>query len=171
MVFREAVEKDAAAIAALHAQSWQLHYHNVMKPEYLAGPIIQERLSVWQQRMQTPTPNQYIVLAEEENQLIGFACYYFDKDPKWGTLLDNLHVTFDRKGQGIGKQLVQKGLDWSFEKDKTKPVYLWVYEVNEAAIVAYESMGGRREDRQLLPNPDGGKAWALRYVWEYSFEN
>ena len=167
MIFREAQKEDARAIAALHAKNWQLHYHNVMKPEYLAGPIIQERLSVWQQRMQTPNLNQYIVLAEDNNQLIGFACYYFDKDPKWGTLLDNLHVTFDRKGQGIGKQLLQKGLDWSFEKDKSKPVYLWVYEPNEAAIAAYEKMGGRREDRQLHTNPDGGKAWALRYVWEY----
>ena len=166
--YRLATKKDATAIAALHTKNWQLHYRGIFLQEYLDGPIIEERQKVWQQRMQTPTPNQYIILAEEENQLLGFGCYFFDKDPKWGTLLDNLHVTFDRKGQGIGKQLLQKGLEWSFSKDASKPVYLWVYEGNDNAIAAYEKWNGRREDRQLHHNPDGGTAWAWRYIWELS---
>jgi len=163
--YRLAKKKDAAAIAALHAQSWQHHYQGAFKQEYLDGPILQERLEVWQKRMQISNPTQYVLLAEEVNQLLGFACYFYAKDPIWGTLLDNLHVTFDRKGQGIGKQLFQKGLNWSFEKDSTKPVYLWVLENNDAAIAAYEKWKGRREDRKLHHNPDGGTAWALRYVW------
>jgi len=165
--YRLATKKDAAAIAALHAQSWQHHYQGAFKQAYLDGPIIQERLEVWQKRMQLPNPNQYVILAEEENQLLGFACYFYDKDLTWGTLLDNLHVTYNRKGQGIGKQLFQKGLDWSLEKDNTKPLYLWVLENNDAAIAAYEKWEGRREDRKLHQNPDGGSAWALRYVWNY----
>ena len=42
--FRIATKTDAAIIAALHAQSWQQHYHNVLSKEYLNGPILQERL-------------------------------------------------------------------------------------------------------------------------------
>ena len=52
--FRIATKTDAAIIAALHAQSWQQHYHNVLSKEYLNGPILQERLEVWTKRLNQP---------------------------------------------------------------------------------------------------------------------
>jgi len=165
ITYRIAVENDASAIAALHAQSWQQHYHNVLSKEYLSGPILQERLGVWAKRLNHPKEDQYILIAEEENQLIGFVCLYFNEDPKWGTLLDNLHVTFKKKGQGIGRQLWSKGLQWSFRKDATLPIHLWVFEKNKAAIAAYENWQGKKVEKAIHHNPDGTSAQALRYVW------
>ena len=163
--FRIATKTDAAIIAALHAQSWQQHYHNVLSKEYLNGPILQERLEVWTKRLNQPKEEQYILIAEEDNQLIGFVCLYFNEDPKWGTLLDNLHITFEKKGQGIGRQLWSKGLQWSFEKNAAIPVHLWVFKKNAAAIAAYERWNGQCLEQAVHNNPDGTSAEALRYVW------
>lgn len=164
--FRIANKIDAPAIAALHAESWQKHYRNVLSEKYLNGPILQERLEVWTKRLNHPKAEQYILIAEENNKLLGFACFYFKEDPKWGTLLDNLHVTFEKKGQGIGRQLWSKGLQWSFEKEANVPVHLWVFEMNTVAIAAYESWGGQCVEKAIHHNPDRTSAQALRYVWQ-----
>ncbi len=163
--YRIATKMDAPAIAALHAVSWQKHYRNVLSEKYLNGPILQERLEVWTAKLDQSRDDQYILLAEEEQKLVGFICLIFKEDPKWGTLLDNLHVTFEKKGQGIGRQLWSKGLQWSFQKEATIPVHLWVFEMNKAAIAAYESWDGKRVEKANHQNPDGTRAEALRYVW------
>ena len=164
--YRIAKKSDAQSIAALHAESWQKHYRNVLSEKYLSGPILQERLEVWTKRLDHPKEEQYILIAEEDNQLIGFVCLYFKEEDKWGTLLDNLHVTFEKKGQGIGRQLWSKGLQWSFQKDANVPIHLWVFEKNTAAITAYESWKGQRVEKAIHHNPDGTSAEALRYVWK-----
>lgn len=163
--YRIATSRDAPSIATLHAESWQKHYRNVLSENYLSGPILQERLEVWTKRLAHPKEDQYILIAEEDNNLLGFVCLYFKEDSKWGTLLDNLHVTFEKKGQGIGRQLWSKGLQWSFQKDSNVPVHLWVFEINTAAIAAYESWQGQCVEKKIHQNPDGTSARALRYVW------
>jgi hypothetical protein len=74
MRFREATRPDATAVTALHAESWRAHYRGAYRDEYLDGDLAEERLRVWEQRLSTPAPNQFVVLAFEGDDLIGFAC-------------------------------------------------------------------------------------------------
>ena len=76
MRFRQATRADAMAVATLHAESWRANYRGAYRDEYLDGDVLEDRLRVWEERLCTPAPNQFVVLAEEGDDLIGFACVY-----------------------------------------------------------------------------------------------
>ena len=111
MIFREAKKTDAMAIAHLHAESWRNTYRGMMSDAYLDSDVVAERQVHWQKRFENPASNQWVLVAEKGGELLGFVCNYGADDAKWGTLIDNLHVRPDQKGQGIGKQLIQKAFD------------------------------------------------------------
>ncbi|MGA9725050.1 MAG: hypothetical protein WBQ86_21520 [Candidatus Binatus sp.] len=75
------------AVATLHAESWRAHYRGAYRDGYLDGDVVQDRIRVWKERLSTPAPNQFVVLAEEDDDLIGFACAYGGHDETWGSLL------------------------------------------------------------------------------------
>src|SRR5258706_4959299 len=102
--FREATKNDINSIAMLHAESWQKFYRGIWSDEFLDKDVYENRLNTWDSRLKFPPGNQYILLAENDNSLCGFACIYIDDDPRFGTLLDNLHVITGSQGSGIGTQ-------------------------------------------------------------------
>ena len=165
ITYRTATEADAKAIGLLHARSWQQHYRGVLSETYLKEQVVVDRLETWQIRLEQASPNQHIILAEEKDIVCGFVCLVFQEDPVWGTLLDNLHVAYDWKGRGIGASLLTRGKQWTFQKDATIPMHLWVYESNKDAITFYEKLGGKMVEKAIHHNPDGGSALALRYAW------
>ena len=99
--FREAVREDAPAIAKLHADSWRVTYRGSYRDEFLDGPVFQDRLDVWNQRMSSPVTNQFVLLAEDNDGLVGFACAYGGDSEQWGSLLDNLHVRRQQHRHGV----------------------------------------------------------------------
>src|SRR5439155_542896 len=74
---------------------------------FLDGPVYDDRATIWRERLTSPTPNQHTIVAEDNDTLLGFACALADNDPRWGTLLDNIHVDPMRKRSGIGTQLIR----------------------------------------------------------------
>lgn len=165
MPFRHATAADAPQIAALHALSWQKTYRGILRDEYLDGGVFQERLSVWQQRLTAPAENQWLWLAAEGPQLLGFVCVLGDHDPEWGSLIDNLHVHPDLKGQGLGARLMREAAIWMKENCSMERFYLWVYEENVPARRFYEKLGGVYSGSETHENPGGGQAPVARYAW------
>ncbi|KAB2932692.1 MAG: GNAT family N-acetyltransferase [Leptonema illini] len=106
MILRFATVEDTEAIATLHAESWRTSYRGMLRDEYLDKDVFQDRKDLWMSRLFSPAENQCIILAEEDDELCGFICAFGNDDPRWGTLIDNLHVRQDRKGLGIGKALI-----------------------------------------------------------------
>src|SRR5262249_2424938 len=102
MDYREATYTDRLAIATLHAESWRSTYRGSYQDAFLDGPAFGGRKRVWQRRVAHPPANQFVVVAEEQADIVGFACAYGQDDPRWGTLLDNLHVRPALQRQGIG---------------------------------------------------------------------
>ncbi|WP_420149792.1 GNAT family N-acetyltransferase [Spirosoma sp.] len=165
VTYREATAEDAKAIAELHSLSWQQNYRGSLSDAFLDGPLLSNRHAVWQNRLQYPSPNQYIIVAELERKLCGFACAYSANDPIWGTLLDNLHVRKDLKGQGIGRVLIETVARWSYQKNPESGLYLWVLLKNTNAQKFYDKMGGINQELLPQKNPDGSVTDCYRYVW------
>lgn len=165
MQYREATTEDAPQIAALHAQSWQQAYRGILRDEFLDGPVLQDRASLWQRRLSAPPDNLFVLLALENQNLCGFVSVLGNDDPVWGALIDNLHVHPLQKGQGLGAQLMHKAAEWIKRRDSTGKFYLWVYEANLPARRFYEKLGGVNSERVLHENPGGGSAYCLRYTW------
>ena len=172
--FRLAGPADAAAVAALHADSWRRHYRGAYSDEFLDGDVLANRSAVWAERLGESDPQRYTVIAED-GALIGFANTFFDDDPEWGALLDNLHVAEGRKRRGIGSRLMELTLAAVAARPQPTGLYLWVLEQNVDGQAFYDSHGGRRVEHCPAEPPGGiasrlapGSPMKLRYAWPES---
>jgi ribosomal protein S18 acetylase RimI-like enzyme len=166
ITYRTATPTDATAIARLHARSWQENYRGSWKDEFLDHEVIPNRLEVWKKRFERPNEQQYVLLAEDQGNLCGFACTFLDYDPHWGAFMDNLHVSSSHQRKGIGQTLMRKSIERIIQHDPASKLYLWVLQANESAIRFYEKNGGKRVEETLYNNPDGGQSPIFRYVWD-----
>jgi ribosomal protein S18 acetylase RimI-like enzyme len=163
--YRYATADDAKAIAHLHARSWQQHYAGIWSEEYLKGPVVTDRLEVWQRRFDAPADNQQIIIAESDHTLVGFTCIFINDDDQYGTLLDNLHVSSAFHGKGIGRQLMAVAAKLANEQSQSSSLYLWVLEDNHAARSFYERLQGEKVETTSMKNPDGSYSQVCRYFW------
>ena len=157
---------DAMAVAMLHAESWRLHYRGAYRDEYLDGEVVEDRIRVWKDRLLAPAPNQFVVLAEEDDDLIGFACAYGGYDERWGSLLDNIHVRPEHQGSGIGAALVAEVAAWCRKNYAGCGLYLWVLEQNRSAQRFYQRLGASDQGGELSEPPGGGQTQSRRYAWK-----
>lgn len=174
VAFRLAEQSDAPGVAALHADSWRRHYRGAYADAFLDGDVVSDRLAVWSDRLgDGGDPNgQYTVLAEAEGgELIGFAHTIFGKDPKWGALLDNLHVSHRHQRRGLGAQLLRLSGAAVADQVPGSGLYLWVLEQNTRAQAFYQALGGISVERGKVPAPGGvpgrlnGEPTCFRFAW------
>jgi len=163
---RDGGPSDQHAIADLHARSWQVSYRGMMSDEFLDGGVLENRKQTWEKRFSQPHPGMKVILAEEGGRLLGFSCLYLEKDPVYGTLLDNLHVDKAFQRQGTGRLLMQSSAEWVVRQAPGRPLFLWVLEKNQQAIAFYEGLNGKRGERTLGPHPEVQREWVYRYCWE-----
>jgi GNAT superfamily N-acetyltransferase len=168
--FRLAGPGDAQAVAHLHAQSWRRHYRGAYSDAFLDGDVVADRLAVWTDRLREPDPRRYTILAET-GSLVGFANAFFNDDPTWGALLDNLHVVDGNKRRGVGARLLALTAKAVVERSERTGLYLWVLEQNVDAQAFYEACGGNCIGRGVVSPPGGiasrlaGSPTKLRYAW------
>ncbi|MCJ2069007.1 GNAT family N-acetyltransferase [Methylobacterium sp. J-030] len=166
LTIRCAVPRDAATIAAIHTASWRDAYATLLDPSYLAGPIEDERRSLWSDRLQHPDPRRTTLLAETADATaLGFGCVYRDLDPAWGSLIDNLHVVPQMRGRHIGAHLM-RAVARSVEREaEMRGIHLWVFEANEAALRFYRRLGGGVVERSASQVPTSRGTPILRVFW------
>lgn len=163
---RIADAKDATRIAALHASSWRSTYRGVLSEDYLNGPVEAERHLFWRIRLDRPRSGLWTVMAEgPDGSFLGFLCLLFDHAPRWGTLIDNLHVRPDLKRRGVGRLLMRAAARHLLAASAQHPVHLYVGEANRPAQDFYHKFGGEAVERLLHDEPDGGQAPVLRFAW------
>lgn len=162
---RPVISSDARLLAELHIESWRVAYRGLLRDEYLDGPIEPERVAVWSERLRAPAPTHFGFVAEHHGQAVGFAFLFGAHDPRWGTLLDNLHVRPALRGGGIGRALIEASAQETARRHPGAPLHLFVYEGNESARAFYARMGGREVERRIKEQPGGGLLAEWRVVW------
>jgi ribosomal protein S18 acetylase RimI-like enzyme len=163
--YRPAQSSDADAIAALHARSWRENYRGAFLDAFLDGDLPGERLRVWRTRLDDPPENQFVEIAVEGTQLVGFVCAYGAHDPEWGSFVDNLHVVDGAKRRGIGASLMRHAGVWLASRYSDLGVHLWVLEANAPARRFYESLGARNAGTSRMETHGGSLVRSCRYVW------
>jgi GNAT superfamily N-acetyltransferase len=169
--FRFAGPADAEAVAKLHADSWRRHYRGAYSDAFLDGDVVADRLAVWTDRLREHDRRRCTILAENGG-LLGFAHTLFDEHPRWGALLDNVHVADGHGRRGIGSRLLALTAETVLARRERRGLYVWVLEQNVDAQAFYESRGGSREGRELVSAPGGiasrlaGSPAKLRYAWQ-----
>jgi ribosomal protein S18 acetylase RimI-like enzyme len=142
VTYRQADAGDYSEIAKLHVKSWRQHYRGDFSDHFLDVEAALEREEVWKDRLSNPSPNQFVLVAEQKGEIYGFACAFLEDDAKYGTLLDNLHVLDTAKGKGIGRYLMRLVAQEVQNNDSGGKLYLWVLKNNTSAMAFYERLGG-----------------------------
>jgi GNAT superfamily N-acetyltransferase len=169
-LFRTAGPHDADPIARLHADSWRRHYRGAFSDAFLDGDILTDRSTVWTTRLTNPAHHTTVV-AEDALGLAGFIHVIFDHDPRWGSFVDNLHVTHDRHRTGIGTALLTHAARAATDHAASRSLYLWVLTQNTAAQRFYRAAGGTPTETATVEPPGGvpgrlhGTPTKIRYTW------
>ncbi|WP_433130028.1 N-acetyltransferase family protein [Micromonospora sp. CA-240977] len=160
----------AGQIALLHADSWRRHYRGAYADSFLDGDVVADRRAVWTARLATPT-RSHTVVAEDDDRLVGFIHVVFDQDPRWGSLVDNLHVAHDRQRNGVGTALLAHAARAVVEHARAGGMYLWVLEQNTAAQRFYRACEARHVETARVSPPGGdpsrlnGSPRRFRMAW------
>ncbi|MEI8412096.1 MULTISPECIES: GNAT family N-acetyltransferase [unclassified Kribbella] len=168
--FRSATANDAERVASLHADSWRRHYRGAYADSFLDGDVEADRREVWSKRLAAPTDTA-TVLAEYDGQLVGFIHVEFDKDARWGSLVDNLHVDHRQRRTGIGTQLLARAAGAITDQAVGNAMYLWVLQQNTDAQHFYLASGASCVETAEVPPPGGdptrlnGTPACLRMSW------
>ncbi len=163
--YRPAKPSDSEAIAHLHARSWRENYRGAFHDAFLDGDLPEERLRVWHVRLDHPPANQLVQLAVDGTNLVGFVCAYGGHDPRWGSLVDNLHVAHAFKRNGIGSTLMRQAGSWLAPLYPALEVYLLVLEANAAARRFYERLGAQNAGASTMETHGGAVVRSCRYTW------
>lgn len=165
LVIRKAVFADLESIASLHAQSWRDNYNEVLSADYLDKKVFAERKAVWTARFSNPQANQLVLVAEVDGAFCGFVCVLGAHHPKFGTIIDNLHVKADTKGLGIGSGLLSAAASWSIANYSGHDVYLEVLACNSKAMSFYLAKGAKNIDISYWHTACGNKVKEFIYSW------
>ena len=158
---------DAHSIATLHVASWRSAYRGILRDDFLDGAAERVLGELWRERLVVaPSPNQWVAVLEDDGAPVGFACVLLDEDPRWGALLDNLHVAPAVKGRGIGRTLIATAAEWTIAERPGSAFHLWVFEKNAPARRFYERLGGVMVERERAPALDGQPVDSVRYAWD-----
>ncbi|OAR26601.1 GNAT family N-acetyltransferase [Streptomyces sp. ERV7] len=163
MQIRAGARHDAQQIAALHADSWRTAYAGIMPESFLSGPLYEDRLALWQQRLTDDPSAAGLFVAEEEGELVGFV--YLTPCPDGRVLLDNLHARPGRTRSGIGSRLLRHAREWAAVEHPGRAVYLEVLSANTPAIAFYERHGAQRTDERVCRFEQGFELPELEYTW------
>ena len=165
-VVRDAASSEWEAVAALQTRRWAAAYRGILSDAYLDGLLRDDRRRAWRDRMVPGGADRTIVVvAEEEGALVALACILGGDDPRWGSLIDNLHVRPDRVRTGLGRRALAAALERLAGPDAAAPLHLTVFEANARACATYESWGGVLAERFAAPQPDGRTHAVRRYAW------
>ena len=168
--FRSAGIEDAEQVALLHADSWRRFYRGAYADSFLDGDIAANRREVWSARLAVPADADTI-LAEYDGELVGFVHVAFDDDPRWGSLVDNLHIFHSRRRGGVGTQLLGRAARAVTERATGNAMYLWVLQQNTDAQQFYRASGATCVETATVPPPGGdpsrlnGTPHCLRMAW------
>jgi len=162
---REAKLSEAELIGSLHASSWMTAYRGLLSDEYLDNDLEAERRKYWLKKMPTITNKEFVLVAEENGELIGFVAVLDKPEAGFDALVDNLHVRPDLKRRGIGGKLLNAVATRLLDTQR-KSFYLFVLIGNTEAENFYLAKGGRPLD--ILTHEFGGKVvQATRFAWEH----
>ncbi|GAA4468792.1 GNAT family N-acetyltransferase [Phytohabitans houttuyneae] len=165
MEYRGAGVRDIEAIAAIHAEGWRTNYRGAYSDAFLDEEVFDDRLAVWTARLTRPHPLHETVVAESGGRIVGFVHTVLDRDPVWGTLLDNLHVLPDAQRRGVGTGLMARSAATALARGSHQRLYLMVLRQNTAAQAFYTARGGECVGSEVAEPAGGGRIVGLRYAW------
>jgi len=164
MLIRRATAEDAEAIARVHVESWRAAYAGIVPDEFLAALSVERRAAQWRETV-APERQSYLVVAEDEGAVIGFAVAGpgRESDATYTGELYAIYLQPERQGQGVGRALVRE-IARELQRRGLGSMLVWVLAENPARKF-YEALGGQYVREKEIEI--GGKALIeVAYGWK-----
>ncbi len=143
MDVRAAGLDDADAIGAVHVRAWQAAYRGVMPDAYLDDLRPADRADVWRRHLEAPPADRHLLVATEDDRVVGFAGFGPSDDPVVGELYA-INLDPDVWGRGLGRALLA-AVTVELAAAGYPELVLWVAPQNERARRLYEAAGWRTD--------------------------
>lgn len=154
IIIRNIEEKDIESVVDIQIAGWRNAYQGIIDQEFLNSMNREERI----QRRKSNYKDSPFVIAEINNEVVGFCRYYYDVISKDGDGYDceimALYVKPELKGRGIGKALINYVKNDMKNHGKTNMI-LWCLRENYASRKFYEKVGGKEIDCEHYAEFDG----------------
>ncbi|PTA68823.1 GNAT family N-acetyltransferase [Deinococcus arcticus] len=162
---RPAMPEDAAAIAALHVDSWRETYAGLMPDDFLARMTDEaqraRRAAFWAQNIAAGT--DVVLVAEEGGAVIAFASGGAARDHAgYDAELLTLYSRRAAQGRGTGRALL-RAVAGQLQARGARNLALWVLDVNPTRAW-YARQGAAEAGEKVEPIP-GGQLREVRMVW------
>ncbi len=145
MNIREATTDDINGIRQVAETSWDGDY-----PDILSRETIHEGVDEWyspeQLRDSLAWAHTFILVAEQDDAVIGFVHAVSDRESTTGDIL-RLYVHPDYRGDGIGRQLFEAVRD-KLTNNGVKQLHAMVLAENEVGNEFYRSFGFELDDTE-----------------------
>lgn len=151
---RKAVEADCALILKFIVQ--------LAEYEKLAHEVVATEEQLYQ-TLFADKAYAHVVIAEYNNEPVGFALYFFNYSTflaKPGLYLEDLYVIPEARGKKIGKALLIHLAQIALENNCGRFEW-WVLDWNQSAIDFYRSIGAIGMDEWTVQRVDGERLEAL----------
>ena len=140
---RRAAERDAAAIAEVHVETWQGAYRDILPAAALQGLSAAQREPFWRQQLETLPRERRPWLADAGGRVVGFVTAGPSRDDDAEPETGEVYAIYVRPAcwdRGIGRHLLDHAVrdlrEWGYAA-----ATLWVIEANARARDFYERSG------------------------------
>lgn len=166
---RQAAAADAAAIAAVHVQSWRESYQGIVPESHLAGLDTAERTQRWLGQLETLESPSAVFTALPAG-VAGAACGFIscgavrERFEGYAGEVYALYLLKSAQGGGLGRRLFDTARQ-SLAACGINGLYLWVLTDNPAAGF-YRHIGGRALGHKMM-DIGGKQLEETAYGWEW----
>ena len=129
--------EEIKAISEIYIDSWRITYDGFVSDSYLKSLNYHDAEKKWTEFLSDT--NNFIFVAKENNQVIGFVAGCIDDENSEGELYA-LYVDPALKNTGIGSKLLDKFFEHMKENNITS-IIVWAMSKNKNAISYYKHKG------------------------------
>lgn len=144
LIIRDIKFEDIPKVVDIQINGWKNAYIGIIDDDYLDSLHSEYNLRI--QKMQNNYMDNGFIVAELDNQVVGFCRYIFDNSNSKEIVnadceMSALYIEPALKRQGIGTALFKYVMN-KFKKQNKSHMILWCFKDNKASIAFYKKMGG-----------------------------
>ena len=158
IVVRKAEKEDVMQISEILVEDWQKAYRGIMDDDFLDSMSAEQRYGIEVRRY-----DKFMVAADADT-ILGYAWLEASEEDPADCEIIALYVRYTRRGNGIGKLLLQDAVSRFREAGKKKMI-IWCLKENAESRKFYEKIGGR-EFRTGSHNWGGKDYEMISYLYD-----
>lgn len=165
MEVRIAEYSDFEQIAHLHAQAWRNTFQGKMDDAFLVDEVEDDRRLIWQTRMINPPINQHVILLEDNDQVVGFACAFGNHDFERGTIIESIVISPEYQSQDLDLLLMRELTAWMNQYFSDSGVYIEALPDDTSRCEHYKQIGASFGCERVWHAPCGDDILESIFVW------